>query len=249
MGREMNGQSVLVTGAANGIGFEIARRFAEEGSRVFSVDIEERGDTPGTFLRADVAIAEDVERAFQAAGAIDILVNNAAAWAGDGYLHEVTETVWDRVLAVSLKGVYLCSKAVLPSMMTRRSGVIINISSVNALTGLHLAAYTAAKGGVVSLTRLMARQYGQFGIRTNVICPGTILSASSEEYYREHPEMGEELANMYPAKAFGKPEDIAECVLYLASGKAHFLNGAVIPVDGGMSAVHRLASLDIGDAL
>ena len=237
--------TVLVTGAANGIGLEIARQFADAGERVVALDIQERDDVPGVFVRADVSVAADVERAFAVAGPVDILVNNAADWSGDGYLHKVSEEVWEKVISVSLKSVYLCSKAALPSMMARRAGVIVNISSVDALSGIHLAAYTAAKGGILSLTRLMARQYGSFGIRVNAICPGTILSSSSEAYYREHPELQSELMHLYPAGAFGSPADVAERVRFLASDRSRFLNGAVIPLDGGMSSVHRLASLDL----
>src|SRR6266404_1520981 len=140
-------KTALVTGGANGIGREICVRFAEEGARVVSLDID--GSDP-----ADVSNAADVARIFERSGAVDILVNNAAIWQGDGILDEVSEQDWDRIIAVCLKGVYLCSREAVRSMKTRGSGAIVNIASVNALTGIHLAAYTAAKGGVVSLTRL-----------------------------------------------------------------------------------------------
>ena len=120
----------------------------------------------------------------------------------------------------------------------RGSGAIVNIASVNALTGIHLAAYTAAKGGVVSLTRLMARQYGSSGIRVNAICPGTILTASTRDYLAKNPEKGEALRKLYPAGSFGEPADVAAAALYLAT--AGFVNGSVLVLDGGLTAVHRI---------
>ena len=163
--------------------------------------------------------------------------------AGDGLLHEVTEEAWDRVSSVCLKSIFLCTKAVLPGMMERRSGVILSLGSINALTGLHLAAYTAAKGGVLSLTRLLAQQYGGYGIRANAICPGTIMTETSRVAYEAAPKLRDELYAMYPAGEFGLPEDIADCALWLAGDGARFVNGTAIIVDGGMSAVHRLPSV------
>jgi NAD(P)-dependent dehydrogenase (short-subunit alcohol dehydrogenase family) len=235
MPQSLAGKTALVTGGAKGIGREICVRFAGEGARVISLDID-AAEPVGEFVEGDVSSAADVKRAFGIAGAVDILINNAATWQGDGLLDEVSETAWDRIVAVCLKGVYLCSRQAVQQMKARRSGVIVNISSVNALTGIHLAAYTAAKGGVVSLTRLMAKQYGPFGIRVNAICPGTILTGSSREYYEQHPDDAEALRGLYPGGAFGAPADVAGCALFLAT--ATFMNGSVLVVDGGMSAVH-----------
>lgn len=249
------GKRALVTGAAQGIGREIARRFALEGAHVVAVDIDGEANlrtaetirTAGGIcnaIAADVADAEQVRRAVAAAGEVDILINNAAAVQGDGRLHEIPEPVWDRLLRVCLKSVYLFSREVLPSMMRRRAGTIISMSSVNALAGIHLAAYTAAKGGILSLTRLMARQYGGYGIRVNAICPGTITTESSRVAYDAAPRLREELRALYPDGQFGQPADIAECALFLASPASRFVNGATLVVDGGMTAMYRLASLD-----
>jgi 3-oxoacyl-[acyl-carrier protein] reductase len=258
-GKLLAGRRALVTGAAQGIGREIARRFAAEGAQVAAVDIDgpaneeiaaEIRAAGGSCqaIKADVADAEQVRRAAAAAGAVDILVNNAASVQGDGRLHEIGEAVWDRLLAVCLKSVYLFSREVLPGMMRRRDGVIVSLSSVNALAGIHLAAYTAAKGGIVSLTRLMARQYGGYGIRVNAICPGTILTESSRAAYDAAPRLRDELRALYPAGRFGEPADIAACALFLASPESRFINGAALVVDGGMTAMYRLASLDPPDA-
>lgn len=225
------GKTALVTGGANGIGRAICVRFAAEGARVVPLDIDGAD-------RADVSNAADVARAFERAGDVDILVNNAATWQGDGILDEVSEQDWDRIIAVCLKGVYLCSREAVRRMKPRGSGAIVNIASVNALTGIHLAAYTAAKGGVVSLTRLMAQQYGSFGIRVNAICPGTILTESTRQYLENNPERAEALRKLYPAGSFGAPVDVAEAALYLAT--AGFVNGSILVLDGGLTAIHGI---------
>lgn len=246
-------KTALVTGGAAGIGQEIVRRLAREGARVISVDVNDEANQKTAAevcaegaeciaVQGDVSLEGDVERAFEISGAVDILVNNAAYWQGDGFLLDIAEDAWDKILAGSLKSVYLCSKAALPCMMEQKSGAIINISSVNALAGIHLAAYTAAKGGIISLTRVLAAQYGGFGIRINTICPGTILSESSRIYYEEHPDVTADLKALYPARAFGSTSDIASAVLFLASDQALFVNGVSIPIDGGLSAVRQLPS-------
>ena len=139
-------------------------------------------------------------------------MNNAAFSKGDGFLLEITEEALDRTLGVCLKGVLLCSQAALRSMTRNRRGCIINISSVNAMTGIHLAAYTAAKGGVISLTRALAAQYGGFGIRVNTISPGTILSESSRMHYEMNPEVNADLLALYRNGRFGSTQDIAAAV-------------------------------------
>jgi len=254
MAQRLAAKTALITGGGNGIGREIALRFAAEGAHVVSLDTDEAGNARTASLvreqggkcdpvQGDVSVAADIARAFRAAAKVDILVNNAMNISGDGFLHKVAEEAWDHVVDVCLKGVYLCCRQALPAMMERRWGVIVNICSVNALTGIHLAAYTAAKGGMLSLTRLLASQYGRFGIRTNAICPGTIVTESTRQYHEQNPEMAAELRTMYPAGKFGTPADIAECALYLCSDQAGFVNGSVIVVDGGLVAGHQLPSV------
>jgi NAD(P)-dependent dehydrogenase (short-subunit alcohol dehydrogenase family) len=251
---QLTGKTALVTGGAAGIGQEIVRRLAAEGARVVSLDWNGRANEETAAavcasggdciaVQGDVSVASDVQRAFDIAGAVGILVNNAAYSQGDGFLLDIEEDVWDKILAVCLKSVYLCSKAALSAMVERKSGSIINISSVNALAGIHLAAYTAAKGGIISLTRVLAAQYGPYGIRVNTICPGTILSESSRVYYEARPEVTADLTALYPGGAFGATGDIASAVLFLASDQASFINGTAIPIDGGLSAVRQLPSI------
>lgn len=230
------GKTALVTGGAQGIGREICLRFAAEGARVLSLDLGSADHCESVI--GDVTSAPDVARAFERAGDVDILVNNAATWQGDGILDQVSEQDWDRIIAVCLKGVYLCSREAVRRMKPRGSGVIINIGSVNALAGIHLAAYTAAKGSVISLTRLMAQQYGPFGIRANAICPGTILTPSTREHLEKNPEKAETLRKLYPAGSFGAPSDVAAAALYLAT--AAFVNGSVLVLDGGLTAGYRI---------
>ncbi len=247
---ELGGKNVFITGTAQGIGRAMAVGFAARGAHVTGLDLDsdlnsETAALAGkrfVALSGDVACAADVNAAVEQSGSVDILINNAATVSGDGLLHQVTEETWNRVSDVCLKSVFLCTKAVLPGMMKRRSGNIISLSSVNALTGLHLAAYTAAKGGILSLTRLLAQQYGGYGIRANAICPGTIMTETSRVAYEAAPQLRDDLFAMYPGGQFGEPGDIADCALWLAGDGSRFVNGAAIVVDGGMSAVHRLPS-------
>ena len=247
-------RTALVTGGAAGIGQEIARELAQQGMRVVSFDWNAKANREAAeeicaaggeciAVQGDVARAADVARAFALAGDVDVLINNAAFCQGDGYLLDIPEEVLDRTLEVCLKGVLLCSQAALRSMTKNRRGCIINISSVNAMTGIHLAAYTAAKGGILSLTRVLAAQYGAFGIRVNTISPGTILSESSRLHYEAHPEVNADLVSLYPYGRFGSTRDIAGAVAFLISDQATFINGANIPVDGGLTAVRQLPSL------
>jgi 3-oxoacyl-[acyl-carrier protein] reductase len=252
----LKGRRALITGTATGIGRAIAQRFASEGAEIVAVDRDERGNQQTavlihnqggccTALTADVSVEDDVVRAFRQAGVLDILVNNAASVEGDGRIADLSGQAWDKVLAVCLKSVFLCTREALVSMVPKKSGSIINLSSVNAIVGINLAAYTAAKGGIISLTKLTAAHYAADGIRTNAICPGTILSESSAAHYAQHPEIEAELRTLYPAGEFGNVEDVAACALFLASDEAAFINGVALPVDGGLTATRPLAVLNL----
>lgn len=251
---KLKGRRALITGTATGIGREIALRFAAEGAHIVAVDWDERGNletsaeitTAGGACetrKADVSSETEVLEVFRTAGDIDILVNNAASAAGDGMVMELSAENWDKVLAICLKSVFLCTREALKTMTARRKGAIVNLSSVNALAGINLAAYSAAKGGILSLTRVVAAQYAAYGIRSNAICPGTILSESSELFYRQHPEIDDGLRSLYPAGKYGKVEDIASCALFLVSDEALFINGAAIPVDGALLATRLIPAL------
>jgi len=251
MGSRLKGKSAIVTGSATGIGKATAVLFAKEGAQVVVSDVDETGgqqvvnDIKGEggeaiFVQADISRAEDVQRLVDAAvqtfGRLDVLVNNAAVYRGDGNLMSVPDEIWDQVIAVNLKGTYLCCKFAMARMIESGGGSVVNLSSVNALMGLSLTAYTASKGGVQALTRLLAVEFGPKGVRVNSICPGTIMTENSRAIYAERPGLEERVTKMYPMGKLGAPIDVAECAVYLASDASAFVTGASLVVDGGLMA-------------
>lgn len=250
----LKNRRAVITGAATGIGREIALQFASAGAEIIALDWDDAGNKQtadiiasrgGSCLAlvADVSSEDEVVAAFSKTGRVDVLVNDAASAKGDGRVTDLTGEVWDRVLAICLKSVFLCTREALKTMVPRKSGCIVNISSVNAIEGINLAAYTAAKGGVLSLTRVTAAHYAAHGIRVNAICPGTILSESSAAFYEQRPELDRSLRALYPAGAFGTVQDVAACALFLASDEAAFINGTSVAVDGGLTATRPLSAL------
>jgi NAD(P)-dependent dehydrogenase (short-subunit alcohol dehydrogenase family) len=240
----------VVTGGGSGIGRATAELFAREGSRVVVADLRgERAEevaaaideTGGTAMAvaADVATVEGVDHLFARArdvfGPVDVLVNNAGASFGND-LRTIEADVWDRNLAVVLKSAFLCTKAALPGMIDAGKGAIVNIASVNGLTGLGEEAYSAAKAGMVNLTQNTAIRYGQYGVRANCVAPGTVETPIWSERVAVNPNVFAELAVWYPLGRVGQPEDIANAVLFLVSDAASWITGAVLPVDGGLTA-------------
>ncbi|HYM05068.1 MAG TPA: SDR family oxidoreductase [Terriglobales bacterium] len=251
MGSRLKGKSAIVTGSATGIGKATAVLFAKEGARVVVSDVDEAGGQQvinairgeggeAIFVPADVSRPADAERlveaAVQAFGRLDVLVNNAAVYRGDGNLMLVPEETWDKIIAVNLKGTFLCCKFAMARMIDGGGGSVVNLSSVNALMGLSLTAYTASKGGVQALTRLLAVEFAPKGVRVNSICPGTIMTENSIAIYRERPGLEERVTKMYPMGKLGAPVDVAECAVYLASDASSFMTGASLVVDGGLMA-------------
>ena len=246
----LEGRQVVVTGGGSGIGRAIARQCATEGAGVVVADmqtsgglatvsqIEEAGGR-ARFFQADVTRADDVRRMIETALAdgrrIDALVNNAAIGGGDDILR-TEEAEWDRVISVVLKSVYLCSRAALPSMLEQGRGAIVNIASVNGLTGLGEEAYSAAKSGVINLTQNLAIRYGPRGVRTNVICPGTIRTPIWDSRVAQQPDIFDRLTTWYPVGRVGEPTDVANAAVFLLSDEAGFVNGALLTVDGGLTA-------------
>ncbi len=240
----------IITGSGSGIGRSIALRFAAEGASVLVAELNEAGAAEtvqaiehaggrARLIRTDVANGQDAQRmasaALQEFGRIDILVNNAAIGGGDDIL-ETDEATWDRILGVVLKSVFLCCRASLPSMLKQGHGAIVNVSSVNGLLGLGEEAYSAAKAGVINLTHNLAVRYGSAGVRANVICPGTIRTPIWQARVERRPDIFERLAAWYPVGRVGEPQDVAEAAVYLASDAASFVSGAVLTVDGGLTA-------------
>jgi meso-butanediol dehydrogenase/(S,S)-butanediol dehydrogenase/diacetyl reductase len=240
----------IITGSGSGLGRVLAHRFAAEGAAVVVADVvgqranavaEEISEVGGKSLAltTDVTDAADVQAmagaAREAFGSLDILVNNAAM-ATDAEFLDVSEGAWDNDVAVTLKGPFLCSQAVLAEMTKNGSGVILNISSVNALAYYGNEAYSAAKAGVLSLTRSLAVRYGPYGVRVNAIVPGTLRTPAWEQRQQKDPEVFERVAKWYPLGRIGDPEDVAGAALFLASGDAAWITGAALPVDGGLTA-------------
>ena len=241
---------VIITGSGSGLGRVLAHSFAGEGAAVVVADVvdqrattvaDEISEAGGSSLAqiTDVTNAAGVEAMVGAAretfGSVDILVNNAAK-ATDADFLEVSEEAWDEDVAIALKGSFLCSQAVLGDMTENRSGVIINISSVNAFAYFGNEAYSAAKAGIVNLTRSLAVRYGPFGVRVNAIAPGTLRTPAWEERRQKDPDVFDRVAKWYPLGRIGEPEDVAGAALFLASDEAAWISGAVLPVDGGLTA-------------
>ncbi|HTK08497.1 MAG TPA: SDR family oxidoreductase, partial [Ktedonobacteraceae bacterium] len=184
------------------------------------------------------SVEQLVEKAIATYGRIDILYNNAGIMPNaDGSILDISEELWDTVMTVNLKSVFLCSKYVVPHMRKQKQGSIINISSMNALLGCVVAqdAYTASKGGILALTKSLAVQYGGEGIRCNSICPGPIDTGLLDHLWTSDAEKMRRL-NRIPAGRFGLPEDVVNLALYLASDESVWMNGSQLNVDGGITA-------------
>lgn len=240
----------LITGGGSGIGKAIGELFAAQGARIVAADIkgERASETAAAIsatgaqaigVAADVSKSADVQamvdKAIETFGRIDILVNNAGLSVGDQIL-DIDEELWDLNLDVVLKAVYLCSRAVLPGMIERGSGVILNIGSVNGLMGIGESAYSAAKAGMVNLTQNLAIHYGDKGIRVNCIAPGTIRTPIWADRLAQDPEVFDNLAEWYPLRRVGEPEDVAKAALFICSDDASWITGITLPVDGGLTA-------------
>jgi NAD(P)-dependent dehydrogenase (short-subunit alcohol dehydrogenase family) len=243
------GKVVAITGANGGIGQALCRYFGKAGATIAALDKNEAvkpfaSTLAGEGIKAeaavlDIADADAVAHAFKALaaslGPVDILINNAG-FSGVPSLAVTTPADWSRLVAGNLNGAYYCAHAVLPAMKARRAGVIVNIGSVNGLSALGDPAYSAGKAGMISLTQALALEYGRYGIRANIVCPGTVRTPVWEERVRRHPEILEQLRRWYPLGRVADPIDIANAVGFLASDAAAAITGAVLPVDCGLTA-------------
>jgi len=240
----------LVTGGGSGIGRAIAERFAFEGARVVVVDIngvaaDAVADAIGNLafaIEADVSDPGSVRRmiddAIERFGRVDVLVNNAAIVSTKDVL-TVEPDEWDRVFAVNVRGVYLCCQGVLPSMLERGVGSIVNIASVAGMKGLpQRAAYCASKGAVIALTRQIAAEYAGRGVRCNCICPSTIATPLVESVFERADDPDALRATFMvrqPMGRFGQADEVAAAVLYLASDESAFVTGTSLVIDGGLT--------------
>jgi NAD(P)-dependent dehydrogenase (short-subunit alcohol dehydrogenase family) len=241
-----DGRVVIITGAGSGIGRTMAEAFTAEGAAVTVLDTDAAaaeetatGLRGATALRVDVTDRESVRAAVTATeaahGRVDVLINNAAVCRDTPFL-ELTEQQWDAEVDVVLKGAFLCCQAVLPGMIDRGGGSIVNIGSVNGDQFLGNEAYSAAKSGLLSLTRSIAVQYGPSGVRCNTVVPGTIRTPIWEKRLAVEPDRLDKVARWYPLGRVGRPEDVANAVLFLASDQAAWITGVALPVDGGLLA-------------
>ena len=246
-------RSAVVTGAAQGLGRAIAERFLEEGVGVFLVDRNGEGlgraaeelSSSGRvgMLAVDVtgpSTPEEIrDAALDALGSIDILVNNAGI-AGSRPVSELEEDRWRDVLEVNLSSAFRLTKAVLPTMVAAGYGRIVNMASMNGLTGFRGSSdYAVSKAGLIALTRSLAADYGAAGITANAVAPGAIITplaegllASRPTWYRRHN------LELKPIPRVGAPEDVAAAVAFLASDEAGYVSGHVLVVDGGLTATH-----------
>jgi len=242
--KELAEQVALVTGGGRGIGLAIAHSLADGGATVAVVDVDEAGaraaasSLPGkghAGFRADVTRAQEVQEVIQAVeervGPIAILVNNAGI-TRDNLLLRMSEEEWDQVLSVNLKGAFNTTKGVARGMMKRRQGVIVNIASVIGRMGnAGQANYAASKAGLIGLTKSVAREFANRGVRCNAIAPGFI---QTEMTAKLKPEVIEGLKGQIPLGTLGNPEDVARVVRFLVGPGAAYITGQVIGVDGGM---------------
>lgn len=234
------GKAVAITGGGGGIGTALVRRFAAEGATVRCIDIDPgraavAADAAGAAVEAvvaDVTVAADVDRAL--GGRVDVLVNNALSATSDN-LVTIDEESWRRDMDGTLTSAFLCTRAVLPGMIERGGGAIVNIASVNGLGYYGNEAYSAAKAGLLNLTASVAARYGRYGVRANAVAPGTIRTAVWDERVAREPDLLARLTKWFPLGRIGTPDDVASCVLFLASDEAGFVTGATLTVDGGLT--------------
>lgn len=254
MAGRLAGKVCLITGGASGIGGVASRVFARQGAKMAIADlnrdagyktVDEIRDLGGEahFIQADVAAEEDcrrmVEEAVGTFGHLSILYNNAGIFPPeDRSVIDTDAVTWERVLRVNLMGLTWSCKYGIPALLEAGGGSVINIASFTALLGCTVPqdAYTASKGGVISLSRSLAVQFGPKGVRTNVICPGPIETPMIMSWLLNNPEEKRKRLVRIPLGRLGRPEDVAHLALYLASDESAWTNGAVMVVDGGITA-------------
>lgn len=245
----LSGKVAIITGAGSGIAAAAARIFHREGARIALADVSgKEGDLAAELgeravaCRADVSKSDDVKamigRTIAEFGQVDILCNVAGITGPQGSLEDAREEDFDAVIAVNIRGLLLSMKYALPHLAEGNGGVIVNISSETALVGMPgLAVYSATKGAIIATTRVIAAEYASKGVRANVICPGGIETPIYLEHLARDPESVDKTVSLIPAGRVGKPEEIAQAMLFLASDASSYMTGAVVPVDGGQTAV------------
>ena len=247
---KLKNQVAIITGGGTGIGLACAQLFIQEGAQVIlfgrsnkSLDkaVTDLGDD-AISVCGDITKKNDVqtlvEIALERFGVVDILINNAGTFSASPF-HQISEEQWDYLLNVNLRGVFLLTREVIPNMLQSGNGNIINISSILSLVAAsEFSAYNVSKGALNQFTRSIAVEYGGRGVRCNAVCPGLIETEMTADLMA-NKELMEEWIKNYPIGRFGKPEDVAQACLFFASKESSFITGAVLPIDGGYTALAR----------
>jgi NAD(P)-dependent dehydrogenase (short-subunit alcohol dehydrogenase family) len=251
----LDGKVALITGSGSGMGRSAAELFAREGAKVVVTDVaDEAGHGTveavraaggeATYIRADVSRRADCEAMVQCAtetyGGLHVLYNNAGIFPGDdGGVLDTPESTWETVMQINLKGVWLGCRAGIPAMIASGGGSIVNVASFVALMGAATAqiAYTASKGGVLSMTREIAVEYARQGVRANALCPGPIETPLLAELLSDPARRARRMVHI-PMGRLGRAEELAKAALFLASDDASFMTGASLVVDGGITAAY-----------
>ncbi|MDE0950690.1 MAG: glucose 1-dehydrogenase [Halioglobus sp.] len=246
----MNQKVALVMGGGAGTGRATVLAFSAEGAKVVIADINEAGGLEtleqvkaqggeGLFVRADMGNAADLQKVLaqtqQDFGGLHMVSNNAALGAPNKPVTELTEEEWDRCMSITLRGIWLCMKYQLPLIEASGGGAIVNIASVSGIRGeAFQSAYSAAKGGVINLSKTVAVEYAKRGVRVNTVCPGGIDSGGMTFYLGKNPEIRDRVLNAHAMGRLAEPKEIADAVVYLCSERASFITGHDLVVDGGV---------------
>tara|TARA_B110000438_G_scaffold89993_1_gene89492 strand:- start:8 stop:748 length:741 start_codon:yes stop_codon:yes gene_type:complete len=240
-------KTAIITGGGTGIGLATAHAFCQEGAKVILFGrrkeklekaVEKLGGS-AIIVQGDMTNNNDLDKLINETlhnfKKIDILVNNAGLFNGSP-LHEISDSQWDEIMDINIRSVFQLTRRVLPVMLSQKYGSIIHISSIAGLIALpQVAAYNVSKGALNQFSRSIAVEYGSSGIRSNSICPGLIATDMTADLMKD-ADLMKEWSKEYPIGRFGKPEDVANACLYLASDESSFVTGITLPIDGGFTA-------------